>query len=156
MDPIKGYFEERGGLLKMITDFFGIEDPDGLKQFVKGKAKDVLNNVKNDLKSAGKWAWNNSPIKPYVGRYKARKSRQRIEHAHNAGYAPVAATSYSDFENQVVPEEEDYGWLEAQYDQEDLESGEGSRLRKMFARGSRLRRFRGGATAQEVDRKSVV
>lgn len=111
MDPIKNYFEERGGLVKMITDFFGIDDPEGLKAFVKGKAKDLWTGVKGNLKSVGRWAWNNSPVVQGYRAYKGKKT---------------AREAASD-------------WLES------LGSNympEGS--------GSGLKRFRGGATAEEV------
>lgn len=118
MDPIKKYFEERGGLVKMISDFFGIEDPEGLKSFVKGKAKTVFGNVASNFRSVGGWLWRNSPVVEAGRKYKERQEQRRFQR---------------EVANPV-------------YDQEELMEDIGG----MFGHGSGLRRFRGGATAEEV------
>ena len=137
MDPIKKYFEDRGGLLKMITDFFGIDDPEGLKAFVKGKAKDLWSGVKGNLRTAGKWVVDNSPIKAFYNKQKRKKQAQANESHFEEMTDLITGAEEARNEHEII-------------ELDDGLEGEGSRLRKMYAKGSGLRKFRGGATAEEV------
>lgn len=66
LDPIKKYFDERGGIKNVIADFFGISDE------TKDFWRDQKNKVKSKLASAGKWIWNNNPYAVYQ-RYKEQQ-----------------------------------------------------------------------------------
>ena len=62
-DPIKKEIEDRGGIRQIFMDFFGIED-DRFKDFrdrFRKRAGEITHNVGANLRSAGRWAWENSP-----------------------------------------------------------------------------------------------
>ena len=133
IEPVKGFFEERGGLLNILANAFGIDDPEGIRGYFKNKIKEIGKNVSANFGSAGRWLWNNSPVGAKVEQIKQQHKRDVANAAH-----------YQELEDLYSGEARNETFIIDPYDME----GSGSRLRRRRGRGSGLKRYRGGASAE--------